>query len=136
VDKIFDKSLLNRGKGTPGTEPIQKWGREQILIWLTTPIEPGSEILNLHRIRSIPLLQELIYWNSKGNFDRVDAIQMLMILKEDMQNIKAEDPYRKPHDDISPFFKRQQMFQEKLKELNNPLYGINKRLQLSTRNKS
>jgi intein/homing endonuclease len=137
ADKIFDKSLLNRGKGTPGTEPIQKWGREQILIWLTTPIEPGSEILNLHRIRSIPLLQELIYWNSKGNFDRVDAIQMLMILKEDMQNIMVEDPNKRPQDNISPFFLRQQMFQEKLREKNDPVLNhLGKRLQLLNRNKS
>ena len=137
ADKIFDKSLLNRGKGTPATEPIQKWGREQILIWLTTPIEVGSEILNLHRIRSIPLLQELIYWNSKGNFDRVDAIQMLMILKEDMQNIMVEDPNKKPQDNISPFFLRQQMFQEKLREKNDPIVNhLGKRLQLLNRNKS
>jgi hypothetical protein len=136
ADKIYDKSLLNRGKGTPGTLPIQKWGREQILLWLTTPIEPGSEILNLHRIRSIPLLQELIYWHSKGNFDRVDALQMLMILKEDMQNISAEDMDRKPQDSLSPFFKRMGMFQEKLKEKNDPFELINKRMQSINRNKT
>jgi hypothetical protein len=136
VDKIFDKSLLNRGKGTPGTEPIQKWGREQILIWLTTPITPGSEILNLHRIRSIPLLQELIYWHSKGNFDRVDALQMLMILKEDMQNINAEDMDKKPQDNLSPFFRRMEMFQEKMRQQNDPLNSMNKRLQLEKRNKN
>jgi hypothetical protein len=135
VDKIFDKSLLNRGKGTPGTAPIQKWGRELILIWLTTPIEPGSEILNLHRIRSIPLLQELIYWHSKGNFDRVDALQMLLILKEDMQNIHAEDMDHKPQDALSPFFKRMEMFQEKLREKNDPFLNINKRLLIENRNK-
>ncbi|KKP51368.1 MAG: hypothetical protein UR43_C0022G0006 [candidate division TM6 bacterium GW2011_GWF2_33_332] len=136
VDKIFDKSLLNRGKGTPGTAPIQKWGREQILIWLTTSIEPGSEILNLHRIRSIPLLQELIYWNPKGNFDRVDALQMLMILKEDMQHIHPDDMDKKPQDALSPFFKRMEMFQEKLKQESNPFSTINKRLQLENRNKN
>jgi hypothetical protein len=135
IDKIYDKSLLNRGKGTPGTEPIQKWGREQILIWLTTPIEPGSEILNLHRIRSIPLLQELIYWNPKGNFDRVDALQMLMILKEDMQNIHAEDMNGKPQDALSPFFKRMEMFQEKMKQQSDPFKIINKRLELEKHNK-
>jgi hypothetical protein len=124
VDKIFDKSLLNRGKGTPGTLPIQKWGREKILVWLTTPITPGSEILNLHRIRSIPLLQELIYWNTKGNFDRVDALQMLMILKEDMQNIEPEDVNKKPQNALSPFFARMEMFQEKLKQSNDPFKKI------------
>lgn len=133
ADKIYDKSLINRGKGTPGTTPIQTWGRELILIWLTAPITPGSEILNLHRIRSIPLLQELIYWHSKGNFDRVDALQMLMILKEDMQHISAEEPNRKPHDELSPFFRRMEMFQEKIRQAQDPLATMNKRLQLINR---
>ncbi len=118
ADKIYDKSLLNRGKGTPATVPIQKWGRELILIWLTTPVEIGSEMLNLHRIRSIPLLQELIYWHDKGNFDRVDALQMMMILKEEMQNIGVSD--EKPQNALSPFFMRQEMFQEKYKNVKNP----------------
>ena len=115
ADKIDDKSLLNRGKGTPGTTPIQKWGRELILIWLTTPVEPGSEKLILHTIKSIPLLQELIYWHKDGNFDRVDALQMLLILNEDMQHIVVRDdlPLK---DRISPFFAKMEMFQYKLLE--------------------
>jgi hypothetical protein len=132
ADKIYDKSLLNRGKGTPGTEPIQKWGRELILIWLTTPVEKGGEILNLHKIRSIPLLQELIYWNAKGNFDRVDALTMLMILNEDMQHISVDMEY-KPQNNLSPFFTRMEMFQEKMKSTNDPFLGIMKRNQLIQR---
>jgi len=132
ADKIYDKSLLNRGKGTPGTEPIQKWGRELILIWLTTPVEKGSEILNLHKIRSIPLLQELIYWNSKGNFDRISALQMLMILNEDMQHIQVDEEF-KPHKLVSPFFARMEMFKEKLQEKNDPFASISKRYELEKR---
>jgi len=93
ADKIDDKSLLNRGKGTPGTTPIKSWGNGLILIHLTEPVEPGSEILQLHKIRSIPLLQELAYWHPKGNFDRVDALRMMLILKEDLQNIIPEDVF-------------------------------------------
>ena len=130
-DKIYDKSLLNRGKGTPGTAPIQKWGRELILMWLMTPQSPGSELLMLHSIKSIPLLQELIYWNSNGNFDRVDAVQMLLILNEDMQNIEVEQ--EKPEAALSPFFLRMEMFQEKLRERNDPFAQINKRLEIQRR---
>jgi len=134
ADKIADKSLMNRGKGTPGTAPIQKWGRELILMWLVNPVEKGSEILNLHTIRSIPLLLELIYWNPNGNFDRVDALQMLLILNEDMQNIEVEQT--KPEAALSPFFMRMEMFQEKLRQRNDPFAEISKRLELEKRNKT
>jgi len=126
-DKIYDKSLLNRGAGTPGTLPIQKWGRELILIWLTTLVAPGSERLNLHTIRSVPLLQELIYWHKLGNFDRVDAIQMLMILKEDVQNIIPEEEAAQQM--VSPFFQRMEMFKEKYRTTNDPFAVIDKRMQ-------
>ena len=126
-DKVFDKSVLNRGKGTPGTLPIKKWGRELALIWLTTPVAPGSERLTLHTIRSIPLLQELIYWHKDGNFDRVDALQMLMILKEDVQNIIPEEEQRKAA--IPEFFSRMEMFQEKLNDKDDPFANISKRMQ-------
>lgn len=124
ADKIYDKSLLNRGKGTPGTSPIQKWGRELILIWLTEPVSPGSEITNLYKIRSIPLLQELIYWHEKGNFDRVDALQMLLILAEDMQNIEVEENYKNPQEALSPFFRRMEMFQAKRATIADPFSKI------------
>lgn len=130
-DKIADKSLLNRGAGTPGTLPIQKWARELILIWLTTPVSPGSERLNLHTIRSIPLLQELIYWHKDGNFDRVDALGMLLILKEDVMNIIPEEEHVRAQ--VSPFFQRMEMFQEKFKDKDDPFAKISKRMQLERR---
>ena len=130
-DKIYDKSVLNRGAGTPGTVPIQKWGRELILIWLTTAVAPGSERLNLHTIRSIPLLQELIYWYKDGNFDRVDALQMLMIYKEDVQNIIPEEEQQRAA--VPEFFSRMEMFQEKMTEKNDPFAVINKRMEIERR---
>jgi len=130
-DKIFDKSLLNRGAGTPATLPIKKWGRELILIWLTSPVAPGSERLNLHTIRSIPLLQELIYWYKDGNFDRVDALQMLMILKEDVQNIIPEEEQQRAA--VPEFFSRMEMFQEKMTEKSDPFAVIDRRMQIERR---
>ena len=121
-DKIFDKSLLNRKKGTPGTEPINKWARELILTWLVTPVEPDSEVLNLHKIRSIPLLQELVYWHKEGNFDRVSSLGMLMILKDDMAKWIPE--IERTKEVVSPFFLRQAMFQEKLRDGNDPFEKI------------
>jgi len=42
-----------------------------------------DESLKLHHTRSIPYLEECIAWNQDGNFDRVSAMGMLMILRED-----------------------------------------------------
>ena len=40
---------------------------------------------NYEKIRSIPYLQECISWNEDGNFDRVSAMDMVMILREDVR---------------------------------------------------
>jgi hypothetical protein len=102
-DKIEDKRVLNRKKGTPGTTPIKKMGREYILEWLMREAEPGTGILNLHKIRSIALLDELIYCNSTGNFDRIDALIYLLIYHEDLwQRIPSYDT--RPKKELHPFF--------------------------------
>jgi hypothetical protein len=123
-DKVFDKGLLNRGKGTPGTEPINKWGRELILQWLITPVDVESEMMNLHKIRSIPLLNELIYWHKEGNFDRVSALGQLMILKDEVAKWVMEEEV--PRQRISKFFARQPMFQAKMIKQNDPFAHIEK----------
>jgi hypothetical protein len=72
----------NRSKGTMGTAPVQKHARDLLKSWLTSRA-PGfdEEVLNVHRIRSIPFLKELLYWNPEGNFDRVSAAGMLMLYR-------------------------------------------------------
>lgn len=112
-DKIDDKRVLNRGKGTPGTTPIKKYGRELILEWLMREAEPGTGILNLHKIRSIALLDELMYYNESGNFDRIDALIYLLILHENLYNHKPDiDNTNKK--EMHPFF------------ANDPLIRLNK----------
>ena len=113
IDKIDDKRVLNRGKGTPGTTPIIKYGLELILEWLMREAEPGTGILNLHKIKSIALLDELIYFNNKGNFDRVLALIYLLILHEDLWKHKPDIDH-KPKAKVDPFF------------ANNPLFKYNK----------
>jgi len=110
-DKIDDKRVLSRGKGTPGTTPIIKYGLELILDWLMREPEPGTGILNLHNIRSIPLLDELIYFNNKGNFDRIMALIYLLIYHEDKWHFKADIDY-KPKKELHPFFSNNPLFKE------------------------
>lgn len=88
-DKVADRIVLNRGKGSPATEPINKFARELILAWLLESVDKNSDRRRLQDIKSIPLLKELIYWNKDGNFDRVSALGMLMILDEDR---RLQDP--------------------------------------------
>jgi len=88
VDKeVMSSSMTSRKKGTPGTLQINKWARELIKSWLLTPTPSDPNLLNLHKIRSIPLLKELMYWNKDGNFDRVSALGMLMVLKQERAKI-------------------------------------------------
>jgi hypothetical protein len=113
-DKIDDKRVLSRGKGTPGTTPIIKYGLELILEYLMREAEPGTGILNLHKIKSVPLLDELIYYNYKGNFDRVLSLIYLLILHEDRWQHKPV--FDKPETkSLHPFF------------ANNPLIKLNER---------
>lgn len=82
-DKLDDRSVLSRKKGTPGTLPVNNWARSLVKTWLLTPIEKDGGIMNMHKIKSVPLLKELIYWNKDDNFDRVSSLGMLMVLKEE-----------------------------------------------------
>ena len=76
----------NKRKGTHASTPVNAYGLRLILDWLITPAYgegEESEILNLHMIRNEGLLRELMSFNSTGNFDRVSALIMLMILREE-----------------------------------------------------
>jgi hypothetical protein len=113
-DKVDDKRVLSRAKGTPGTTPIIKYGLELILEWLMRPAEPGTGRLILNTIKSIALLDELIYYNSKGNFDRCLALIYLLILHEDKWQHKPDiDQLKKKT--LHPFF------------ANNPLVKMNQK---------
>jgi hypothetical protein len=81
----------NLAKGTGATKEVNKWGRMLQAQWMQTAYDESldeegkriDESLKLHHIRSIPYLEECIAWNQDGNFDRVSAMGMLMILRED-----------------------------------------------------
>ena len=75
--------MMSRKKGTPATVAINKWARELIKQWLITPTPEDEDFMNLQKIRCIPLIKELIYWNKDGNFDRVSALGMVLILKQE-----------------------------------------------------
>jgi len=75
----------NKAKGTHANAKINSWGRMLQAEWMKTKAhgDDEDERLNMHRLRSIPYVEECIAWNSDGNFDRVSAAGMLFILRED-----------------------------------------------------
>ena len=98
LDYLKDKDMVkgqlfgNKSKGTTATQAINGYGRTLIRNWLILPktivINDGekdieSTTYNLNFIRSRALLQELSQWNIDGNFVRVSALGMLMLLRED-----------------------------------------------------
>lgn len=89
IDKIIKKSTVNRPKGIHMTDEIKIFGEGHIKDWLTK--ERGDGKLNLHTIMSEPLLEELIAYNDKGNFDRVIAFMLIMIYKEELYDIKLRE---------------------------------------------
>ncbi len=78
----------NNSKGTRATEGVNRYARRLQKDWMlaeaynTTDEHP---LMNLHNIRSIPYMEEAVAWNSDGNFDRISAMGMVMILWEDIR---------------------------------------------------
>lgn len=86
VADITISKVGNKRKGTHASKPINAYGLRLILDWLLSSAygeSEDSEILNLHTIHNEGLIRELMGYNHDGNFDRVSAMIMVMILKEE-----------------------------------------------------
>ena len=71
---------------------IKAWGEGLIKEWLCQEDSPGEK--NLTKILSEPLLEELINYNDKGNFDRVMAFMMVVIYLQELHNVHVKDKKR------------------------------------------
>jgi hypothetical protein len=72
------------------SKPLKDYGEELIKMWLLENYQDEEGLLNLHRIRSIPLLKELISYNATGNFDRVMAFMMVCYHLQEVKKIKVD----------------------------------------------
>jgi hypothetical protein len=99
----------NKSKGCGSGKHVNAFGRRLLADYMTSlkPKGDGEQLLNLHTIRSIALLQEALKWNMDGNFDRISAAGMLMIYREEVKqyvlHIRDEDT-TDPLAGIDPFF--------------------------------
>lgn len=82
----------NKSKGTNASPAINAYARSRLRSWLLAPVPimqtiDGEEkevmVPRLFTVRNRALLKELINYNSEGNFDRISAMGMLMLLRED-----------------------------------------------------
>jgi len=69
------------------TKAIRAYGEGLILEWLTEEFEPGHP--NLERVYSEPLIEELIENDGVKNVDRVIALCMTMIYREELYQVKV-----------------------------------------------
>ena len=115
IDKQMSKpgGVGNTAKGTNASQSVNGWARQLIAKYLLTPqtviiAENGEEKEvtrhNLDFIKNKALLIELSQWNPVGNFDRVSALGMLMLIREDKLRLMGgsyngnEDSWNDPDD--------------------------------------
>jgi hypothetical protein len=116
LEILVDKQMTrpggygNTSKGTNASHSVNGWARQLLSKYLLTPqktvtVEDGEEkevtVYNLNLIKNKALLLELSQWNPYGNFDRVSAMGMLMLLREDKLRLMGGKYDEKEFDDGS-----------------------------------
>jgi hypothetical protein len=89
IKDIIRHSTVDRVKGIHMPKEIKSHGERLIYSWLIEEYAPGKK--NLTKIFSEPLLEELISFNFKGNFDRVMAFMLVMIYREELYNMTVKE---------------------------------------------
>lgn len=69
------------------TKQIRAYGEGLILEWLLDEYEPGHP--NVERVYSEPLIEELIENDGERNVDRLIALCMVMIYREELYQLKV-----------------------------------------------
>lgn len=87
ITEIFKDSKVSRRKGCHMTKQIRAYGEGLILEWLMEEYEPGR--LNIERVYSEPLIEELIENDGIKNVDRLIALCMVMLYREELFQIKV-----------------------------------------------
>ena len=119
---IKDIGYGNKAKGTNATLAVNSYAKNLLRAWLLRPTtviqEVDGELTEvavpaLFNLRSRALIKELINFNNEGNFDRISAMGMLMLLREDKMityqgNISKERQERESASYLGndPFFSR------------------------------
>lgn len=83
---------IHMNRGSNGSSGIKDTCELYLRDWLYTEREDssGKMILNLHTIRSIALLKELIAYDIEGNYDRVIAFMLAYLQTKELHKIHAD----------------------------------------------
>ena len=100
ISKSIKKSSVSRVYGAHMTTSLKDAGESYIKDWLIEVIdfdENNQPITNLDKINSMRLIEELIAYNKKGNFDLVSSLIMCMFqVQEEMLGTEySEAPQNK-----------------------------------------
>lgn len=87
ISEVFKDSKVQRRKGCHMTKSIRAYGEGLILEWLMDEFEPGHP--NIERIYSEPLIEELIENDGVKNVDRVIALCMTMMYREELYQVNV-----------------------------------------------
>lgn len=87
ISEVFKDSKVQRRKGCHMTKQIRAYGEGLILEWLLDEFEEGHP--NVERVYSEPLIEELIENDGVRNVDRVIALCMVMIYREELYQVKV-----------------------------------------------
>ena len=87
ISEIFKDSKVQRRKGCHMTNSIRAYGEGLILEWLMDEYEEVHP--NIERIYSEALLEELIENDGVRNVDRVIALCMVMLYREELYQVKV-----------------------------------------------
>ena len=100
IKKNVKNSRVNRLYGCHMNEQLKDAGEKYIKSWLLDVQDfddEGQPIRALDQIYSIGLLEELIGYNRKGNFDRVMALMQVMFQDQEDLHGKEYQPKSKGH---------------------------------------
>ena len=87
ISEIFKDSKVQRRKGCHMSKSIRLYAEGKIKEWLEEEYEPGHP--NLERIYSEALIEELILNDGIRNVDRVIALCMVMLYREELYQVRV-----------------------------------------------
>jgi hypothetical protein len=99
ISKNVKKSKVARVYGCHMTPQLKDAGERYVKDWLLSVLdydENGNQIRVIDRIYSIRLLEELIAYNRKGNFDLVSSLFMCMFQVQE-EKLGKEYDKKKEH---------------------------------------
>ena len=126
LEYLKDKDLVkgegygNKSKGTNATQGVNVYARARLREWLMQPVlfiqtvdgeEAEVMMPRLFKLRSRALIKELMTYNNAGNFDRISAMGMLMLLRESVLIQGGGEINKEPDEDKDylgndPFFNK------------------------------